>query len=127
MGERLKKSPFGTDVRELPVVRRALNLVRRRERRREKSTKGTMENFNAYREMYRKFKIELEGGGEVTEFQHRKLMESFHRLSPGQQEELKGRSPGCLYTREDHGPDGLILFSSSRKKSGLCFALILFR
>jgi len=100
------RRPFGAKVEELPVVGRVLARVRRRELRREKSTKGTMEALNAYTTRYRDLKVQLEGGLPVESDEHRGLSQLFHRLSPAQQRELKGRSPGCLFAREGQGPDG---------------------
>jgi len=106
MTKRIERSPFGTDVRQLPAVERTLRLISRRDRAKERSGKGTQESFDTYVGEYERLKLELENGLPVEPDEHRELSQLFHQLSSSQQSELKGKSPGCLYAREGQGPDG---------------------
>ena len=97
---------MGRSVIEVPGVRAGLARLKRRERyRRTRAVKGAPGARRRYLAQYRHLKRELEVGLLVYPVQHQRLNGLFHRLSPAQQAECRGRSPGCLFTCGD-GPEG---------------------
>ena len=89
------------------LARQAERMAKRRETRRRLPTREeAQDNFATYTARYREMKRDLDSGLPVEPAEHRELSTLFQRLTDAQQSRLKGRSPGCLFSRESQGPGG---------------------